>query len=84
MRRLAEANSKKMVRIYNPDTDDFTVEFHQKPYTIYALEMAEFPYEVAKHIKKHLADKILFKRGIGREAVPDLLAGIYKEIEVEI
>lgn len=82
--RLAEANANKTSRIYNPDVDDFTYPYHGKPYTIHALEMEEYPVEIANHLKKHLADHLLFKRGIGDIGTDEQLAKIYKEIEVEI
>ena len=84
MKRLASANSEKTVRIYNPDTEDFTWNIQGTPHTIRALEMEEFPYDVAKLLKKHLADHLLFKRGIGGASPDDLLAEIYEEIEVEL
>ena len=83
IQHLAEVNSKKTARIYNPHTEDFTVEFHGDPYTIHALEMDEYPLAIANHIKKHLANLLLQKRGI-KTNVEDDLAAIYKEIEVLI
>lgn len=83
MRRLAEANSVKNVRIYNPDVDDFTVKYEGEPYTIHALDIQEYPHHIAQHIKKHLADHLLWKRGIKVNPQDDLTE-IYKEIEVEL
>jgi hypothetical protein len=84
LRRLAELNSKKTKRIYNPDIEDFTVNFQNKPYTVKALDMEKFPFHIANHIKKHLAKHLLFKRGIGKEAAEDLIKQINKEIEVTL
>ena len=82
LRRLAELNKDKAIRIYNPDIDNFTVNYHGSPVTIRALEIAEFNADVANHVKKHLADHILNKRGV-KSNVEDDLAGIFKEIEVK-
>ena len=84
IQRLAEANSKKEIRIYNPDVDDFTCNFEGKPYTIHALEMESYLTRIANHIKKHLADHLLFKRGIKDIGTDAQLEAIFKEIEVEL
>jgi len=79
----SRALEKETLRIYNPDTEDFTVKFNGVSYTIPALEIAEFPYFVANHIKKHLADLLLAKRGTKTNPEDDLKE-IYKEIEVSL
>ena len=81
LQHLAELNKDKLTRIYNPDVEDFTVIYHSAPVTIRALEIAEFNIHVADHIKKHLADHLLHKRGIKTNAEEDLKT-IFKEIEV--
>jgi len=81
MQRLAEANKKKELRIYNPDTEDFTYSWHGKPYTIPALDVGKFPFHIANHLKKHLANHILWKRGIGKATPELLLKRIFEEIE---
>ena len=53
-----------LVKIYNPDSDDFTVKYDGKPYTIRGLEIDEFPEHIANHIKNHLADHVMNKRGV--------------------
>ena len=83
LRHLAEKNKDKTVRIYNPDTEDFTWKYHGKEYTIPALNMEQFPVDIANHLKKHLADYILNIRGV-KDNPEDDLKKIYKEIEVEI
>lgn len=87
MRRLADLDKNKTVRIYNPDTEDFTKPFNDgngiKKYTIPALEMVEFPFHVGKHLKKHLADRLLNKRNPKTNPQDDL-EEIMKEIEVEL
>jgi hypothetical protein len=81
IRHLAEVNKSETKRIYNPDTDDFTVNFDSKPYTIKALEIQEFPIHIANHIKKHLANHLLHKRGVKINPEADL-SKIFEEIEV--
>ena len=81
LRRISHAKKDKMVRIYNPDTDDFTVNYESKPYTIRGLEIDEFPFHIANHIKKHLADHLLHLRGVKVNPTADLME-IYKEIEI--
>lgn len=83
VKHLAELNKDKTLRIYNPSTDDFTVKYEGKEYSIGALDMQEYPYHIANHIKKHLADYILHERGIKTNPQDDL-AEIKKEIEVSI
>ena len=83
LQHLAEINTELTKRIYNPDTDDFTVNFNGSPHTIHALEIQEFPIHIANHIKKHLADHLLHKRGVKESPQADL-ENIFKEIEVII
>ena len=89
LRRLAEQDKKKMIRLYNPDVKDFSVFYDdgsgRKEYTIKALEMEEFPYVIGGHVKKHLIDRILNKRGAGVSGnIPEAKRKIAKEIEVSI
>jgi hypothetical protein len=87
LRRLAESNKNKTIRLYNPDTEDFVTKFDDglgiKEYTLKALEMSVFPYAVANHIKKHLAYHLLYKRGERVNPESDLKK-LYEEIEVTI
>jgi len=69
--------------IYNPDIEDFTFAFNGEDYTAKSLEISRFPEHISNHLKKHLADRILNKRGV-RTNVRDDLEEIYKEIEVKI
>ena len=76
------------MRIYNPDIDNFSVWYDKtgpnaKLYTINSMEIKEFDDQIANHIKKHLANKILHRRGI-RDNAEDDLKRIYKEIEVKL
>lgn len=70
--------------IFNPDTEDFSVEYNAgdgiKTYTLKSLKAQKFPTPIADHIKKHLADKILNKRGVKLNPMADLEA-IMREIE---
>lgn len=81
LRHLASIQDSQTKRIYNPDVEDFTVKWHGEPYTIKAMEIQEYPFHVANHLQKHLADKLLHKRGIKNSAEQDLKE-IFKEIEV--
>jgi hypothetical protein len=70
--------------IFNPDTEDFTVNYNDgngsKEYTIKALSIKLFPTDLADHIKKHLADKLYWKRG-QKTNYEDDIKSIYQEIE---
>jgi len=76
--------------IFNPDTEDFSVKYdlngdkNPLTFTIKARDIAYFPEVVANHIKKHLADHLLSKRGATGRNVELTLKGIYKEIEVNL
>ena len=83
LKHQAKINESKTLKIYNPDTADFTVKYHGEPYTVHALEMESFPLPIANHIKKHLADHLLNKRGIKSNPQDDLVKYL-KEIEVSI
>lgn len=72
-------NPLNEVAIYNPDSQDFTVNYGGKPYTIGTKEGLKFPKEIANHIAKHLAKHLVFKRGIKRNFDAD-----YKEVLKEI
>lgn len=84
LKREAKEKREKVVRIYNPNTRDFTVQLHGKKHTIHSLEIEPFPYLVAEHIKKHLATEVLNERGgvKGGSNYEDTMKAIYKEIEV--
>ncbi len=57
-------NSEKVVRVYNPDTEDFTVNYESKPHTVKALDYGEFEYNVGNHVKKHLITFLMNKRSL--------------------
>lgn len=57
------------VGVYNPLMSDFTVDYAlgnglPQAYTVPARDIAYFSKAVAKHVKNHLADTILHKRGV--------------------
>ena len=81
LQHLADINKEITKRIYNPDTEDFTWNYHGNPFIVKALEIQEFDLPIANHLQKHLADKLLWKRGIKTNAEEDL-KNIFKEIEV--
>lgn len=60
--------SLEPTKIFNPLDEDFTWAFDGKPYTIPAKSTKEFPEFLARHIAKHLAQKIVYSNA-------------YKEIE---
>lgn len=77
------------VKIFNPDTEEFKwnydingdrspVEFVMPP-----LKISEFVEPVAKHLKKHLAETLVWKRGI-KTNYDDEYNKILKEIEVNL
>ena len=60
------------LKVYNPLNEDFTHSWDGIPYTIPAGEVAMFPEFVARHLAKHLAQKIVSTRWlikINKEAV---------------
>jgi len=73
--------AKQKVRIFNPDDKDFTVKWHGEPVTARALEIGEFEYHVAQHIKKHLATHLVNKKGIAIPTDEDRQE-VIKQIEV--
>ena len=78
------------IPIFNPDTEDFSVKYdingdkNPETFTIKARDIAYFPEAVANHIKKHLANHLLNKRGVINRNTELTLQGIYKEIEVDL
>lgn len=68
----------KEVYVINIDNEDFSITYDLKGnkepelYEIKSLEIGKFPEPVAEHIKKHLAEKILNKRGVKTNYTDDL------------
>lgn len=74
--------------IYNPSKEDFThtyanAENEPIEYTVPAGELQQYPYYLAQHLAKHLADKVMGDRGIRVNPEADH-AAIMKEILVEL
>jgi hypothetical protein len=59
----------KEVLVYNPDTEDFHFQYDingtQNPvkYVLHAGEIGKYPEYLGNHAKKHLATKLVHKRG---------------------
>ncbi len=66
------ASPKSPLRVVNIDTEDFTVNYAGKPYTVKSGDISK-PYKqhIALHIAKHLVDKILNKKGIKTNKEPE-------------
>lgn len=50
----------RIVPFTNITTEDFTHNYHGQPFTVRAGETQIFPYDLSRHLAKHLARKILF------------------------
>lgn len=50
----------RIVRITNITESDFTHAYNGQPFTVKAHESMLFPYDLGRHLAKHLARKILF------------------------
>ena len=81
--RESEALASTRKKIFNPDLEDFTVNFHGEPYTIHAQEIEEFDHPVAEHIKKHLAKYLMGKSGSNSLPTEADWDKINKKIEVD-
>lgn len=74
--------------LYNPLTEDFTVTYRDDnntpiPYTIHAGEIETFPKYLADHIEKHLAQKLVFDRGM-KPNYEDAFKKAVLDIQVEL
>lgn len=72
--------------LFNPDDERFEItmlddENQPHEYAIGPLELATLPAFIAHYVAEHLADKLLWKRGIKTNAHDDH-AAILKEIYV--
>lgn len=74
-----------MKTVYNPDSEDFTFKYdidgngNPKSFIIRAFDYVELEDYLADHAIKHLANKLLDKRGMNLNPEADLVA-IKKEI----
>ena len=80
---IREAKATTKVRLYNPDTKDFSVKYGTKILFIPALEIKEFIYYEAKHIKKHLVDYLIHKKS-GGYVTPEERQKVEEKVEVTI
>ncbi len=71
LKRATDAKSLEVVNVFNPDTDDFVVQYDGLSYTLEAGKMKKFVYKLGQHVAKHLADKILNKRNLKTNQEPD-------------
>lgn len=77
------------VPLFNPDNEDFTVTYDinedGKPlsYTIHAGEIASFEPIIADHVRKHLVNRIVMKRGI-KTNYEDDFKKVNKELDVTL
>jgi hypothetical protein len=75
--------------LFNPDNEDFEVSYdinhnsQPEKFKIYSKETAIFDEEIAKHLLKHLANKIVFKRGLSGTNYQDAYDKVVLEISVE-
>lgn len=78
--------NNEMKLIYNPDGEDFTVTYDinengiPEKFTIPAGEAKRFITPIADHIMKHLANRLVMKRGI-KTNYQDEYERVLKEIE---
>jgi len=79
----AEDRKHQTKRIYNPSSEDFTVAHAGVSHTIYAGQIQEFQVDIANHIRKHLAEFLLNKRGDWSNYDRDMKK-LYEEIDVTI
>jgi hypothetical protein len=80
--------SKNKINIFNPLNEDFSVKYDVKKdkpitFTIKAKEVAEFEEYIAKHIKKHLANRIFDVKGDYKKDRDMQMKKFYKEMEVK-
>ena len=81
---MSKKTSYQDKTIYNIDNEDFTTTYdldgNKQAYTIYAKEYGTFLAPIADHLSKHLADKVLRKRGV-KTNYPDEYNKVLAEIE---
>lgn len=71
LKRANEARNSEVVDVFNPDTQDFVVEYDGLSHTLKAGKMKKFTYRLGHHVAKHLADKILNKRNLKTNQEPN-------------
>jgi hypothetical protein len=81
--------NERTLRIFNPDSEDFTVTYdvdgtgNPVPFTAPAQEISTFSGLIGEHLIKHLSNRLLHKRGV-KTNVEDDLKKIREEIVVEL
>ena len=61
--KLKKADENEIHTLSNPLDEDFTFYWNKVPYTVPAMSTKPFPYFLAFHGGKHLADRILISKG---------------------
>ena len=79
LKRNSEIDDKKEVYIYNPATKPFKVKYLGEMITLPAMDMLLLPLKKANHVKKHLVDHLMNKRGLNSRVVK-----LRKRIELEV
>jgi len=57
------SRAKNRLSIYNPMFDVFEIEYEDKKYSLEPQTITKFDFVIGNHIKKHLRDWIINKRG---------------------
>lgn len=78
-----------LVGVYNPTNEEFSVQYdvngdgNPVTFTLKAMDIEYFDPVVAEHIKKHLADKILYSKGKMVMDYDKETAEIKKKLEIK-
>ena len=76
--RADEIKKTKVVKLFNPTSEDFTVMYGGIDYTIASGSKVSLPVYLAEHIAKHLTDKRLLDRG--KPINSELRDTLYQEV----
>lgn len=87
-----DTDDKQKVKryVYNPDTHDFSITYdvnhNQEPieFVIPAREMVAFSEPLLQHVTKHLANKILIKRGVSAGTWDEEYKKVMNEILIDL
>ena len=78
------------IHVFNPLNEDFSVQYdvnndrNPVTFTIKAKEVAKFDPIIAKHLKKHLANRIFDLRGDYAKDREMQMKKFYKKMEVKL
>lgn len=80
--------SKNKIFVFNPLNEDFSAKYDlgkKKPetFTIKSKEVKPFEPHIAKHIRKHLANRIFDVKGDYRKEREPQMKKFYKQMEVK-